>query len=178
MLVSLVIKLEQHPTRHQGSGQVCCPPFVSTFPVTNKPLSISAFETPFLTCEPAAGERACAPKTSGEQPAKLSSLARKNGVERLAKSAFLTETDPHSEIAVTHSKQTTAKFLTETRIAHLAFRMVSREPRNSAFLTGSGSQTEIDVTHRKQTTARTHISDSAAQRSNNAPQEDKCPSRR
>jgi hypothetical protein len=118
---------------------VCRPPFVSTFPVTNKPLSISAFETPFLTCEPAAGERACAPKTSGEQPAKLSSLARKNGVERRAKSAFLT---------------------------------------------GSASQTEIDVTHRKQTTkkfltgARTHISDSAAQLSNNAPQEDKCPSRR
>ena len=98
--------------------------------------------------------------------------------------AFLTETDLHSEIAVTHSKQTTATFLTETRIAHFAFRMVSREPRNSAFLTGSGSQTEIDVTRRKQTTkkfltgARTAISDSAAQPSNSPSQGDKCPSRK
>jgi len=32
--------------------------------------------------------------------------------------AFLTETERHSEIAVTHSKQTTPYSLTETRIAH------------------------------------------------------------
>jgi hypothetical protein len=34
--------------------------------------------------------------------------------------AFLTETASHSEIAVTHSKQTGETFLTETRIAHSA----------------------------------------------------------
>ena len=163
---------------------MCRPPSVSTFPVTIKSPSISGFQTSFLTCEPADGDRGFAPKTSGKQPAKLSSLVRKNGVERVAKSAFLTETNPHSEIAVTHSKQTTATFLTETRIAHFAFRMVSREPRNSAFLTGSGSQTEIDVTRRKQTTkkfltgARTAISDSAVQLPIDPPQEDKCPHRK
>src|ERR1700734_1171438 len=32
---------------------------------------------------------------------------------------FLTETDSHSKTAVTHSKQTTGAFLTETRIAHM-----------------------------------------------------------
>jgi hypothetical protein len=35
---------------------------------------------------------------------------------------FLTETAQHSEIAVTHSKQTTGTFLTETRTASLAHR--------------------------------------------------------
>jgi hypothetical protein len=80
--------------------------------------------------------------------------------------AFLTETDPHSEIAVIHSKQTTATFLTGTRIAHFGSRMPSRDARNSAFLTGSYPQTELAVTHSKQTLekiltgARMHISES------------------
>ena len=44
--------------------------------------------------------------------------------------AFLTETASHSEIAVTHSKQTTATFLTETRIACQPFKL----PLNSSAL--------------------------------------------
>jgi hypothetical protein len=81
-----------------------------------------------------------------------SSLAAKKLSISSFPAAFLTETDPHSEIAVTHSKQTTAPFLTETRIGHFGSRMPSRDARNSAFLTGSGSQTECNVTYSKQTT--------------------------
>jgi hypothetical protein len=93
-------------------------------------------------------------------------LAAKNSQFRSFSAAFLTETDLHSEIAATHSKQTTASFLTETRIAHFASRTLSRDARNSAFLPGSGKYVECDVTHSKQSTeqflpgARTHISES------------------
>jgi hypothetical protein len=136
-----VIKLEQHRTRRQGSGQVCRPPFVSTFPVTNKPPSISNFQTPFLTGELAGGERDFEPKTSGKQPAKLSSLVRKNGVKRLAKRPFLTGSGSQTEIDVTRRKQTTKKFLTgaRTHISDSAAQLSKTHPKR----TNAPTETEL-----------------------------------
>ena len=48
-----------------------------------------------------------------------------------APAAFLTETDAHSEIDVTHSKQTVATFLTGARIARTAT-VSSAAPRAEA----------------------------------------------
>jgi CubicO group peptidase (beta-lactamase class C family) len=117
------------------------------------------------------------------------SISRFPGATKSSKSSFLgtflTETGPHLETVITHPKQTTATFLTETQIAHFA--SLYREPlrrgtlsraaecralgaRNSEFLTGSGPQTENDVTRSKQTTekfltgARTHFGPRAVQR--------------
>jgi hypothetical protein len=50
-------------------------------------------------------------------PKSTASRAWGRGHEVAGMSSFLTETAQHSEIDVTHSKQTTGEFLTETRIA-------------------------------------------------------------
>jgi hypothetical protein len=72
--------------------------------------------------------------------------------------AFLTETAPQTEIGVTYTKQTTARFLTETRIDHpkarVCFGRTIIVPCQNAFLTGSAPQTECDVTCSKQTTEK------------------------
>jgi hypothetical protein len=72
--------------------------------------------------------------------------------------AFLTETAPLTEIDVSHRKQTTARFLTETRIDNAETRVrlgrTNIVPCQNAFLTGSGTQTEFDVTYSKQTTEK------------------------
>ena len=85
----------------------------------------------------------------------------------ICNNAFLTETALLTEIAVTYRKQTTARFLTETRIDHPEARVrlvrTNIAPCQNAFLTGSAPQTECDVSCSKQTTenfltgARTHI---------------------
>jgi hypothetical protein len=134
-----VIKIEQLRTRQQGPAQACCQPFVPTFPATIKLLSISNFQTPFLTGEPADDERDFEPKTSGEHRAKLSSSVRKNGVELPAKSAFLTGSGSQTEIDVTHSKQTGGTFLTGAR-THI-----------------SDSAEQLSKTHPKRTNAPTKI---------------------
>jgi hypothetical protein len=94
---------------------------------------------------------------------------------------FLTETDSHSEIVVTHSKQRSGAFLTGTRIGYQAIRNLTnllpgmlaggRGSRSlfcpptalifigfceefRPFLTGSAPQTEFDVTLSKQTTEK------------------------
>jgi hypothetical protein len=64
-------------------------------------------------------------------PKSTASRAWGRGREAAGISPFLTETAQHSEIVVTHSKQTTGEFLTETRIAcrhHL-----NSAPRRSKF---------------------------------------------
>jgi hypothetical protein len=53
--------------------------------------------------------------------------ATKNPLDSSFWSTFLTETASHSEIPVTHSKQTRGTFLTETRIADFGSRTVQRD---------------------------------------------------
>ena len=73
-------------------------------------------------------------------PAKDEALSSRFPVKRKTSistfpAAFLTETALHSEIAVTHSKQTGGTFLTETRIAPLGLRQGAAfypEPRRAA----------------------------------------------
>jgi hypothetical protein len=60
----------------------------------------------------------CAPACPGEFPAGLPRAFFVKG--SVCSTRFLTETASHSETAVTHSKQTTATFLTGSRIARLA----------------------------------------------------------
>jgi hypothetical protein len=59
---------------------------------------------------------------SAGPPKSTASRAWGRGHEVAGIGPFLTETAQHSEFAVTHSKQTTGEFLTETRIASLAHR--------------------------------------------------------
>jgi hypothetical protein len=141
VLASLVIKIEQLRTRHHGSGQVCRLPFVSTFPVTNKPPSISNFQTPFLIGELADGERDFEPKTSGEHQAKQSSFAVRNAVKRLAKRPFLTGSGSQTDIDVTRRKQTTKKILTgaRTHISDSAAQLSKTHPKR----TNAPTETEL-----------------------------------
>jgi hypothetical protein len=56
-------------------------------------------------------------------------------------SQFLTETDSQSKIAVTHSKQTTGAFLTETRIEHVASPCPEHLLRETVKITASRPRT-------------------------------------
>jgi hypothetical protein len=88
--------------------------------------------------------------------------------------AFLTGSAPQTELAVTHSKQTTGKFLTGARTAFRRNTISTPQTQKLArvkqptrrggrnrclshgfhtFLTETASQTEMAVTYRKQTTA-------------------------
>jgi hypothetical protein len=118
-------------------------PIDSTGVLTSDPASLSgggeAFEFPPQLAVPEVSEER---KTSSHAPIKLN---------------ILTETGSHSELPVTYSKQTTAPFLTGTRIDQYRIAAVTRNPvssrcrasANRPILTGSDTQTEFSVTHSK-----------------------------
>jgi hypothetical protein len=66
------------------------------------------------------GSLSCVPALE-KAPISRCPATKKPSISTFA-AAFLTETASHSEIVVTHSKQTTATFLTETRIAPVGLR--------------------------------------------------------
>jgi hypothetical protein len=102
VLPSLVIKIEYCRALHRRSKQ----------PV--RPSSLS--------CLPSA----CTPCRADKSPITGFLATRIPSVSSFS-SAFLTETASHSEIPVTHSKQTRGTFLTETRIADFGSRTVQRD---------------------------------------------------
>ena len=97
MLAFFVIKIEQRRAVEQGAAKVCLSPDVPSLLATSEP-PISSFGRPVLT---------------GKSGTKNRDFELKNVSEQRDYRAFLTETDSQTEIPLTHSKQTTASFLTE-----------------------------------------------------------------
>ena len=132
MLPSLVVKIKYRRTLHQDATPVPCQPQISNFPPVDPMIPcVTPLPCEFQRIHPEK-RRVVAVATEGSSlTTRKSSISTFRGATEPSKSgvpaAFLTGTDLHSEIAVTHSKQTTATFLIGARIAHFASRMVQRD---------------------------------------------------
>lgn len=121
MLAFFVIKIEQLQVVRKNSAKVRLAHLVSNLPTTGNS-SVVSFQSSVLT---------------GKLGTKNLDFGLKNASEQGDKRAFLTETDSQTELTVTHSKQTTVSFLTETRIAHFRTRQLRRQSPAAGTLTSN-----------------------------------------
>jgi hypothetical protein len=114
VLAFFVIKIEQLQVVRKNSAKVRLAHLVSNLPTTGN--------SSVLT---------------GKLGTKNLDFGLKNASEQGDKHVFLTETDSQTEFPVTHSKQTTASFLTETRIARFRTLQLRRQSPAAGALTSN-----------------------------------------